>query len=238
MGIYLIIHVKNEPFIYQRLNRLESVCLLSTICVMIGLQTITKENQQFMNIFISFCLLIPLIVFIYNVSLIIILNCSTARSKYNMTDRDIQRVRGLMPRLPETLRNEMEIEIQQSQLQLNILQQQQSLQHDENERLLTNGVDSIDINDIKTQSIKKEYSNSKYDSDESEDEKEKAIPGLVALIPSNIHSLKPEVNANNATFMDYNSNEARVDSFYDVMEMRVVENQNSDKSSAEKTDSD
>lgn len=173
---------------------------------MIGLQTITKENQQFMNIFISLCLLIPFIVFLFNVGIIIRLNLLTSKSKYNMTEKDMERVqKGLIPRLPEPLRVEMERElIQQSHVRLNTM---------EHERSIPSSVNMDALKIIQDES----HLNEDEDIDE---QKEKEIPGLIPIMASQ--------RLDNAKFMDTTSNAVRADSLFDRLEDRVSSNDEHD----------
>ena len=92
-----MIHTMYSPFKYSRLNLLESICLLCLISINVSINSLNSNN-----VFVSFCILLPFLIFFYYLAKMIhfIIKTKYLKDADSFTTKDIDKIEKIKSRLP------------------------------------------------------------------------------------------------------------------------------------------
>eukprot|EP01083_Nonionella_stella_P187699 690323_1 len=138
--VFTLMQTGYTPFIYSRVNRLETICLCCLFASFIAIHFISLQNDEFLSIFIGICILIPLLIFFYYIFKMVL--CCGSYKKLNTKDVKVQK---MLQRIPES--------------NMNSAQKHTKIDQDDNDSGTSNDSLEAVVNDTSKRFISTTYTN-------------------------------------------------------------------------------
>eukprot|EP01083_Nonionella_stella_P092629 259342_1 len=101
--VYGIFHMKHNPFLYSRVNGMESLCMFLLILTFICINFMDVDHV-FIAVFVFCSILLPILIFIYHLIQTIVLYCKSRKIEDDLRASDI-RVTNMVARMPVDVQN-------------------------------------------------------------------------------------------------------------------------------------